>query len=351
MNVQSLGGNGDGGNGQRFGHRFGVEIAGSGTHVPDGKLTNQDLEKVMDTSDEWIIKRTGIHTRRRADYENGETTSVLATHAMKRALENAEMDSKELDLLLVATMTCDSPTPSVGCMVADAIGCRDIGAMDINAACSGFLYTLSMADMMIRSGAYNSIGVIGADTITRHIDYSNFGRGAAILFGDGAAAMVLRRTDQPSVGMLGHKMHADGGGAKHLFIPSCEIDFPEGAEFDDRKINKVQMNGQAVFKFAVTKFQEVIAETLEDVQMSADQVDHYVCHQANLRILDSARERFGIPSEKLLVNIDKYGNTVGASIPLVFDELMRDGKIKPGQRVMFLAFGAGLTWGSSLWQL
>ncbi|MDF1868856.1 MAG: ketoacyl-ACP synthase III [Phycisphaerales bacterium] len=330
---------------------IGVEIIGSALHLPEGTLTNKDLEGMMDTSDEWIVKRTGINTRRRADIANGETTSVLATEAMRKALANAKVDATELDLLLVATMTCDSPTPSVGCVVAREVGCRDIGAMDINAACSGFLYTVSMADAMIKSGTYKTIGVIGADCITRHIDYSNFGRGAAILFGDGAGAMVLRATDDSSKGMISHKMHADGNGAKHLFIPSCEIDFPEEAEFDERKLDKVQMNGQAVFKFAVTKFQEVISETLEESGLSADDIDHFVCHQANSRILDSARERFGIPSEKLLVNIQKYGNTVGGSIPIVFHELVADGKVQPGQKVMFLAFGAGLTWGSSLWQL
>tara|TARA_R110000868_G_scaffold241497_1_gene496099 strand:+ start:78075 stop:79091 length:1017 start_codon:yes stop_codon:yes gene_type:complete len=330
---------------------FGVEIIGSSMHLPEGKLTNQDLETMMETSDEWIVKRTGIHTRRRADASKGETTSVLATEAMKKALANAKIDAAELDLLLVATMTCDSPTPSVGCIVAREIGCSDIGAMDINAACSGFLYTVSIADAMIKSGLYKTIGVIGADCVTRHIDYSDFGRGAAILFGDGAGAMVLRATDDSGKGMISHKMHADGNGAKHLFIPSCELDFPENAEYDERKIDKVQMNGQAVFKFAVTKFQEVISETLEESGLSADDVDHFVCHQANSRILDSARERFGIPTEKLLVNIQKYGNTVGGSIPIVFHELVADGKVKPGQKVMFLAFGAGLTWGSSLWQL
>jgi len=331
--------------------RVGVEIIGSGTHLPKGTLTNADLETMMETSDAWIVKRTGINTRRRADLKNGETASVLATGALRKALENAKMDPKDLDLILVATMTCDSPTPSVGCVVARELGCRDIGAMDINAACSGYLYTVSIADAMIKSGAYKSIGVIGVDTITQFIDYSDYGRGAAILFGDGAAAMVLRASEDPSKGMITHKLHADGHGAKHLFIPSCQLDFPKEAEFDERKIMKVQMNGQAVFKFAVSKFQEVIAETLECSGLSADDIDHFVCHQANSRILDSARDRFGIPEEKLLVNIQKYGNTVGASIPIVYDELIATGKIKPGQKVMFLAFGAGLTWGSSLWQL
>ena len=329
----------------------GVKIIGSATHLPSGTLTNTDLEKLMTTSDEWIVKRTGITTRRRADVTGGEKTSELATKALTKAIDNAGIDATDLDLLLVATMTPDSPTPSVACIVARDAGCRQIGAMDINAACSGFVYTLSIADAMIRSGMYKTIGVIGADTVTRHIDYSDYGRGAAILFGDGAAAMVLQASQDTAHGMLAHHLHADGEGGKQLFIPSCKHDFVVQDDYDDRKLDKVQMNGQAVFKFAVSKFQEVIAETLDDAGLGPDDIDHYICHQANSRILDSARDRFGIPEEKLLVNIDRFGNTVGASVPLVYDELIQSGKIKPGQRVMFLAFGAGLTWGSSLWQL
>lgn len=329
----------------------GVRIIGSGTCLPDRVLSNKDLETMMETSDEWIVKRTGISERRSADLANGEFTSVLSTKALERAMGDAGVGAGDLDLLLAATMTADCPTPSVSCLVARNLGCGHIGAMDINAACSGFVYTISVADMMVRSGAYKTIGVIGADVITRHIDYSSYGRGAAILFGDGAAAMVLRADGDTGVGMLAHRMHSDGEGGKHLFIPSCESQFNEVLPYDERKIDKVQMNGQAVFKFAVSKFQEVIADTLDDAGLGADDVDHFVCHQANSRILDAARDRFGIPQEKLLINIDRYGNTVGASVPLVFDELKRAGKIGDGQRVMFLAFGAGLTWASSLWQL
>ncbi len=330
---------------------FGVEIIGSGKGLPKARLTNADLEKCMETSDEWIVKRTGIKERRRADADNGERTSTLAIEAMNAAIKDAGIDPSELDLLLVATMTPDSPTPSVACVVADACGAGNIGAMDINAACSGFVFTLSMADTMIRSGAYKTIGVIGADTVSRHVEYSTAGRGAAILFGDAAAAMVLRRCDDPSKGMIAHRMHSDGKGRQHLYIPSSEHDLPEGVEPDSSLYDLVQMNGQAVFKFAVSKFQEVIANTLDDAGISADEVDHFVCHQANSRILDSARDRFGIPQEKLMVNIHQYGNTVAASAPLVFAELVEAGKIQPGERVMLLAFGAGLTWGSSLWQL
>ena len=329
----------------------GVRIAGSGSALPRTVLSNADLESMMETSDEWIVKRTGISERRRADWDSGEKTSVLASGALGKALDHAGMDAGELDLLLVATMTADSPTPSVACLVTRALGCRQIGAIDLNAACSGFVYTMSIADAMVRTGMYRSVGVIGADCITRHMDYSTRGRGASILFGDGAAAVVLRADEDAGVGMLAHRMHSDGEGAKHLYIPSCRLDFPDPSEFEEHKINHVQMNGQAVFKFAVSKFQEVIADTLADAGLGADDVDHFVCHQANSRILDAARDRFGIPESKLLVNIDRYGNTVAASVPLVFDELVQAGRVERGQRVMFLAFGAGLTWASSLWQL
>ncbi len=331
--------------------RFGVEIIGSGLCLPESRLTNHDLEECMETTSDWIVKRTGITERRRADQANGERTSQISTKAIQNALDDAKISASDLDLLLVATMTPDSPTPSVGCIVADRIGAGKIGAMDINAACSGFVFTMSIADALIKSGAYKTIGVIGADCITRFIDYSTAGRGAAILFGDGAGAMIFRRSESQAQGMIAHRMHSDGEGGKHLFIPSSLLDFPENFEFDENAINRVQMNGKAVFKFAVNKFQQVIADTLEDAGISPEKVDHYVCHQANLRILDSARERFGIPEEKLLVNIHKYGNTVAGSVPLVYAELMESGKIKPGDLVMFLAFGAGLTWGSSLWQL
>lgn len=330
---------------------IGVEIIGSAHGLPEKRLTNADLEKCMETSDEWIVKRTGIKERRQADTENGELTSTLAIKAINGALADAGIDATELDMLLVATMTPDMPTPSVACIVARKIDAGNIAAMDINAACSGFIYTISVANALVESGMYRTIGVIGADTLSKHLDFTTEGRGAAILFGDAAAALIIRRTDDTSKGMIAHRMHTNGEGSKHLYIPSTKFDVPDGVDFEPGMCNRVQMNGQAVFKFAVSKFQQVIEDTLNDAGLTADDVDHFVCHQANSRILDAARDRFGIPEEKLLINIHKYGNTVAASAPLVFAELAESGKIKPGQRIMFLAFGAGLTWGSSLWQL
>lgn len=328
----------------------GVEIAGSGSAVPDHRLTNAELEKLMETSDEWILQRTGIRERRRYDASKPYPTSELAAESLGKALEGAGMDPGQLGLIVCATMTSDSPTPSVACRVADMLGCGTIGAMDINAACSGFVFTLSTAHELIAGGLYDSVGVIGVDTITRHCDYSTYGRGAAILFGDAGGAVVLRRSDDTAKGMLAQAMHSDGSGARSLYIPSGLGQIVD-AEPDPRMDDKIQMNGKTVFKFAVSKFPEVIEETLAKAGLRADEVDHYVCHQANSRILEAARERFGLPESKLRVNIDRYGNTVAGSCPLVFDELVREGRVQPGHRVMFIAFGAGLTWGASLWQL
>jgi 3-oxoacyl-[acyl-carrier-protein] synthase-3 len=341
-----------------------VRISGVGAALPDSVMSNARLERVMDTSDEWILQRTGIRERRRYDPDAAESTSSLAAAALRTALHNARLNAADLDLIVCATMTPDMPTPSVACTVADAVGCRHIGAVDLNAACSGFVFALNFAHEMIRGGLYRRVALLGVDTITRFCDYSTFGRGAAILFGDGAGAFILDAVDpaihhanparptpaRPTPGLIAQAMHSDGGGAKTLFIP-CRLDQFYQDQPDERKIERIQMNGQAVFKFAVSKFPEVIQETLDLAGLTPADVDHFVCHQANARILESARERFGLAPDKLHINIDRLGNTVAASCPLVFDELVRAGRVHPGQRVMFIAFGAGLTWGASLWQL
>lgn len=328
----------------------GVQILGTGSALPARRVTNQDLERVMDTSDEWIIQRSGIRERRHFDGNAGESTSHFATQATQRALDASGLKATDLDLIIVGTMTPDTPTPAVACNVATRLGAGQIGAFDVNAACSGFVFAMNLGHELIRGGNYRTIAIVGADCITRHCDFSTYGRAVSVLFGDAAGAVIVRATDDASKGILAYSMHSDGGGAKHLFIPSRHSDFPEGTASEDRQLNYVQMNGQAVFKFAVTTFPKLIGETLEKAKLTADQVDHFVCHQSNMRILDAAREKFGIPAEKLCVNISRFGNTVGASVPLVMDELATTGRIKPGQKVMFLAFGAGLTWGSSLWQ-
>ena len=330
--------------------RVGVTIAGSGAALPARRVTNNDLVAMMDTSDEWIVQRTGIRERRIHNPEI-EGTSELAAEAARRAVADAGLTPADIDLIVVGTMTPDSPTPGVASVVADRIGAGKIGAFDINGACCGFVFSINTAHDLINGGAYRSVLVIGADTITRFCDFTTAGRNVAVLFGDAAGAVVLRATDNPEKGLIAQAMHSDGGGAKNLFVPGRKLDFPANVEYDPKKINRIYMDGQAVFKFAVGTFSKLIEQTLEQAGLQPGEVDHYVCHQSNYRILDSARERFGLAPEKLHVNIDKYGNTVGASVPLVFDELRKAGRVKEGQRVMFLAFGAGLTWGSSLWQL
>lgn len=331
--------------------RLGVRIAGTGSNLPARLVTNADLVKVMDTSDEWIVQRTGIRERRIHDPEAGETTTSLATEAARAALADARLAPTDLDLIVTATMTGDSPTPSVSCGVAHRLGAGAVGAIDLNGACSGFVFSMNAAHGLMASGAYKTVAVIGADCITRHVEFSTYGRGTSVLFGDGASAVVLRVTDDAAKGLIAQSMHSDGGGAKNLFIPSHKSDMPPGVEFEERRLNKVHMNGQAVFKFAVSTFPKLIEETLEKASLTADQVDHYICHQSNLRILAAARERFGLAPEKLHTNIEKYGNTVAASVPLILDELRKAGRVHEGHKIMFLAFGAGLTWGSSLWQV
>lgn len=327
----------------------GVTIAGTGMAFPSKVLTNQDLEKLMDTSDEWIVQRTGIHTRRIVG--EGESTHTLSTQALKAACEDAKLNPAELDLVIVATMTPEMPCPASACRVAAGVGAARAGAFDLNAACSGFVFGLNTADALIRTGAYRNIGLVGADTLSVHMDYSNAGRGTAIIFGDGAGAAVISATSDRSKGVLAQAMHADGEGWKDIYVPMCSRDFPAGIEPDESKHGHVQMNGATVFKFAVGTFPEVIAQTLEKAGVTAGEVDMYVCHQSNARILQAARERFGLAEDKLYVNIDRYGNTVGASVPLCLHELRQAGRVKAGMKVMFVAFGGGLTWGSSLWQL
>lgn len=331
--------------------RVGVRIVGTGIGLPSRTLTNADLEKVMDTSDEWIVQRTGIRTRRVVNREAGESVLSMATPALRNALADAKLDASELDLVLCATMCPEMACPPTACRVAAEIGAGHAGAMDVSAACCGFVFALNMAHDLIKGGAYRTVAVIGADTLSNWMDYSTEGRSTAIIFGDAAGAAILRATDDTSCGILAQSMHADGGGWKDIFTPTTRHHFPEGVEPDPKKLGHLQMNGATVFKFAVGTFPELIQETLDKAGLTPEQVDMFVCHQSNARILHAARERFGLPEEKLYVNIDRYGNTVAASVPLCLHELRAAGRVREGQKVMFVAFGGGLTWGSSLWQM
>jgi 3-oxoacyl-[acyl-carrier-protein] synthase-3 len=329
----------------------GVEIAGVGTAVPEDVVTNADLEKVMDTSDEWIRQRTGIEQRFRIRAHEGESVKHLAHDAVLRALEAAKMDAAELDLVLLSTMSSEMTCPPTACRLAAEIGTKNAGAFDISAACCGFVFGLNTAYGLMQTGQYRNVALIGADTLTNIVEYSTKGRNGAILFGDAAGAVILRKTSDSSRGLIAQAMHSDGERWADLSIPETRFDFEEGVEFDEWQLGKLHMNGQSVFKFAVGTFPKVIEQTLDRAGMTADDVDHFVCHQSNRRILDAARDRFGLAEEKFHINIDRFANTVAASIPLVLNDLVSAGRVKPGQRIMFVGFGGGLTWGTSLWQL
>jgi len=328
---------------------IGVRIAGCGSAVPDQRLTNADFEKMLDTSDEWIVQRTGIRERRRCDVSKGENSRTLSALALRRALENARIDPRELDGVIVGTVTPEMLCPSTSCRIAAEVGAGTAAAFDISAACCGFVYGLNIANAMIRSGSMRTVGVVGCDHMTSVMDYTD--RRIAILFGDAAGAAILRATDDTSRGVIAHAMHADASGWTDLYLPRTVRDFPPGEEAAESKLNHLQMNGQAVFKFAVKTFGDLIQKTLDAAGLQAGDVDHYICHQSNARILEASRERFGLPEDKLYVNIQNYGNTSAGSVGLCLDELWRAGRIKEGQLVLFVAFGGGLTWSSSLWRI
>jgi len=329
---------------------LGVTLAGTGSFLPDRVVTNADLERVMDTSDEWIVQRTGIHERRRADREKGETTTHMATEALRRALDDAGLPADALGLIIVATVTPEMTCPSTACRVADNLKAGSPMAFDLAAACSGFVYAANTAHELVRNGVHRHVAVIGAESLSRTVEFNTKGRGTAIIFGDGAGAAVFSATDDHSKGILAQSNHSNGAGWVDLYIPNHPDDYPEGDSVETTAHGQMHMNGRTVFKFAVSTFPEVIQQTLDKAGVAADDVDMYVCHQSNVRILDAARERFGLRPEKLYVNIDRIGNTSAASVPICLDELHRSEQIGPGQKVMFVAFGAGLTWSASLWQ-
>ncbi len=331
--------------------RVGIRIAGTGSAIPERTLSNADLAGIMDTSDEWITQRTGIRTRHIIDPERGENFLTLAAQALGQALKDARLAPTDLDFLVFATMCQDMTCPPGFSRLATLAGATGVGGFDLVAACSGWVFGANTAAAYIRSGLARTVAVVGCDTLSQFCEYNTHGRAVAVLFGDAAGAAIFRATDDPSKGLLAHSMHSDASNWECLYVPRHERDVPPALRDQDVVINTIQMSGKSVFRFAVGTFPALIAETLDKAGLNPDDVDHYVCHQSNARILEAARERFGLPSEKLFINIDKYGNSSAGSVPLCFDELRRAGRVKDGQRVMFVAFGGGLTWGSSLWQL
>ncbi|HLL90379.1 MAG TPA: beta-ketoacyl-ACP synthase III [Tepidisphaeraceae bacterium] len=318
-------------------------IAGTGSHVPDKRLTNDELARMVDTNDEWITQRTGIKERRIAG--PGESTATLATAAARKALDAAGLEPKDLDLVIVGTITPEMAFPSTACFVAAALGLNDTPAFDISAACSGFIYVLDTGAAFVKAGRYRNVLVIGAETLSRITDYKD--RGSCILFGDGAGAVVLQRSDEPGRGLIYSSLHADGSGWEMLHCrPGSRFPIEEG--LIEERGQYLKIKGREVYKFAVTRFEELIQDAMRKCELTADDVKLLVPHQVNQRIIDSAMEKLNLPPEKAFVNIDKYGNTSAASIPIALDEAVRAGKLTKGDVVVFVAFGAGLTWANAV---
>ena len=318
-------------------------ILGTGSELPSKIVTNHDLEKMVETSDEWITVRTGIKERR--VLEDGKGNADMALQAARRALADARMDAKDLDAIIMGTVTPDYPFPSSACVLEDMLGARNVFSFDVGAACSGFLNALSVADLFISTGKINNALVVGSDALSRLLNWKD--RGTCILFGDAAGAVVLGATENGS-GVLSTRLRTDGSYVKTLYVPAGGSLKPATAETVRRNEHTITMNGKEVFKIAVRSMEEISRQALADAGVEINQVSLVIPHQANRRIIVALAERLGIPLEKVVVNVDKYGNTSAASIPVALDEARRQGRIKPGDIVLLNAFGGGFTWGAAV---
>ena len=319
-----------------------VSITGIGCHVPERVLTNEELATMVETSDEWIVERTGIRERRIAAPD--EALSDLCLPAAQIALERAGVVPAELDLVIVATVTPDMAFPSTGAIVADRLGAHDAAAYDLSAGCTGFMYAVAQAHGMLAAGLARNVLVVGGDVLSKIMDWSD--RRTCIVFGDGAGAVVLERV--PEGGFLGFELGADGSGGPQLYLPAGGSRAPTTAETEAEKQHFVQMNGREVFKFATRILVSSGGKILAELGRSVDEVDVYVPHQANVRIIDHAAEKLGIPRERVVVNVDRFGNTSSGSIPLALADASAEGRLRDGALVLMTGMGAGLTWGSSV---
>ena len=318
-----------------------VRITGWGMYAPERRLTNADLERVVDTSDEWIVSRTGIRERRIAAAH--ETTATLSAIAGKRAIAVAGLQPDDIDVILVATLTPDYWMPSTGALVKEAIGNTKAAAMDIAAACSGFVYAYSVADAYVRSGVFKNALVIGAETLSRFMDYSD--RSTCILFGDGAGAVVLSASDQEGGGLQGLEMTTDPDGAYMIWLPSGGSRSPVSGGTLARGEHYVRMEGKETYRFATKTMATTALTAIERAGWKPEEIDLFIPHQANLRIIESVAKGLGLSMDKMFVNLDRYGNTSAASVPIALSEAVDSGRIKVGDKVVLVAFGAGLTSG------
>jgi 3-oxoacyl-[acyl-carrier-protein] synthase III len=319
-----------------------ISITGIGAYAPEHVITNDDLSKLMDTSDEWIVERTGIRERRIA--ADDQALSDLALPAAREALEQAGSAGGEVDLIIVATVTPDMAFPSASAILADELGAEEAAAYDLSAGCTGFMYALAQGYGMVAAGLSRRALVVGGDVLSRILDWHD--RGTAVLFGDGAGAVVLERVSEG--GFLGFELGADGSGGPQLYLPAGGSRTPASAETVAERRHFVQMNGREVFKFATRVLVASAEKVLAECGKTIDEVDVYIPHQANVRIIDHAAEKLGIPKEKIVVNVERYGNTSSGSIPLALADAQAEGRLREGALVLMTGMGAGLTWGSGL---
>ena len=320
-----------------------IRIAGTGSYVPEKILTNDDLAKMVDTSDEWIVSRTGIRERRIAS--DAEATSDLATKAARKAMENAGAEAEELDLIIVATVSPDTFFPATACYVQRNLGAKNAVCFDVSAACSGFLYALSIARQFISTHSASKALIIGAEKLSSMVNWED--RNTCVLFGDGAGAAVITRAEDGDSGVMSTYMGSDGNQTDILVVPgggsACPIT-PSNAE---QRLNTISMQGREVYRYAVTAMRRACDRVLADAKLKAEDISMVIPHQANLRIIDAIRERLDVPQEKMYVNLEKYGNTSAAAIAIALDEANRNGAIKRGDKIVLVAFGAGLTWAAA----
>jgi len=318
-------------------------IVGTGRSVPERVMTNADLEKIVDTSDEWITTRTGIKERRIA--EEGETLADFAVEAGRQALESSGVAPEDIGLLVLATVTPDMPIPATACTIQHSLGCVNAAAFDMAAGCSGFIYAQSVAKQFLLSGRCEHALVIGAELLSKYIDWKD--RSTCVIFADGAGAVVMSAGDPPR-GLLASAMHSDGSMTDFIYMPGGGTKHPPSQQMIDERLHYIRMRGNETFKMAVRSLDEVCREVLGHAGLSTTDVDLFVPHQANLRIINAVGHRLGLTDEQCFVNIDRYGNTSAASIPIALDEAVRHGRVQQGSIVLMAAFGAGLTWAGSV---
>jgi 3-oxoacyl-[acyl-carrier-protein] synthase-3 len=321
--------------------RVGIDAVGA--YVPQRVLTNKDLEKMVDTTDEWITTRTGIKERRIA--EDWQASSDLAFEAAKMALERAKIEPRDLDLIIVCGVTFDYPFPATACILQDKLGARKAGAMDIEAGCTGFIYSLSVAYGYVATGVYENVLVVGSDVLSKVTDWQD--RSSCILFGDAAGAAVVS-TYKGQGELLNFYLRSDGSRVDDLLIPAGGSRNPASHKTVEERLHYMKLNGPEVFRLAVRVIEDAVLAVLEKANLSKEEISLFIPHQANIRIINTAARNLGIPEEKFFVNVQRYGNTSAASIPLALYEALEEGRIKSGDYVMLVGFGAGLTWGAYL---